>query len=367
MMPHSHGFLHHLAHDFDRALEIEAFTGAHIQLQGDGIQLLLTVYRQVSPLGQVLADQAVDVFVATALPGAVRVAEVNSDPCLLGDFSMPRHLPALVVGHALAHRQRHAVERCTEALHRRGRRCVVHLHQHQVATGALHQRAYRRGVGLTLDQVALPMPRHQPVFDLWRANMNADHLRDLAAPIHATRARPARRLALAQADDQLLAQLADRQGIDRVIDRLTTDVGISEVGYGHAAQLAGNLLGRQTLTQHVGHQFEALAARHKLALGATNLAPNVHLLLGAAGRVSTTTASIALQLSADGRGRPVNQASNAAQAEALSLTELNDGALFDAEFGIGHRGSTVPERSGVALSFRGRQALEKTRTTKKGC
>ncbi|WP_222936333.1 hypothetical protein, partial [Pseudomonas lactis] len=45
------------------------------------------------------------------------------------------------------------------------------------------------------------------------------------------------------------------------------------------------------------------------------------------------------------------------QAEALSLTELNDGALFDAEFGIGHRGSTVPERSGVALSFRGRRAL----------
>ncbi|UUJ38803.1 hypothetical protein L1A22_18920 [Pseudomonas extremaustralis] len=38
------------------------------------------------------------------------------------------------------------------------------------------------------------------------------------------------------------------------------------------------------------------------------------------------------------------------------MTELNDGALFDAEFGIGHRGSTVPERSGVALSFRGRLA-----------
>ncbi|WP_234452349.1 hypothetical protein, partial [Pseudomonas sp. MF6751] len=45
-------------------------------------------------------------------------------------------------------------------------------------------------------------------------------------------------------------------------------------------------------------------------------------------------------------------------AEALSLTELNDGALFDAEFGIGHRGSTVPERSGVALSFRGRPILK---------
>ncbi|WP_206540864.1 hypothetical protein, partial [Pseudomonas helleri] len=39
------------------------------------------------------------------------------------------------------------------------------------------------------------------------------------------------------------------------------------------------------------------------------------------------------------------------QAEALGTTDLNGGALFNAEFGIRHRGSTVPERSGVALSF----------------
>ncbi|VQG03386.1 Uncharacterised protein [Streptococcus pneumoniae] len=311
-MPHNQGFLHHLAHDFDRALEIKAFTGAHIQFQGDGIQLLLAVYRQVSPLGQVLANQAVDVFVAAALPGAVRVAEVDRHAGSLGDLGMSRHLPALVVGHTLAHRQRHAIKRCTEALHRRGRRCVVHLHQHQVATGALHQRAYRRGVGLTLDQVALPMPRHQPVFDLWRAHMNADHFRDLAAPIHATRARPARRLALAQADDQLLAQLADRQGIDRVIDRLTTDVGVSEVGYGHAAQLAGNLLGRQTLTQHVGHQLEALATRQQLSFRSTALAAGLHLLLGHAGRVAATGISIAAQLATDGRRGSGDQASNLA-------------------------------------------------------
>ncbi|MDV7900023.1 hypothetical protein R4J99_31225, partial [Pseudomonas aeruginosa] len=37
--------------------------------------------------------------------------------------------------------------------------------------------------------------------------------------------------------------------------------------------------------------------------------------------------------------------------EALGTTDLNGGALFNAEFGIRHRGSTVPERSGVALSF----------------
>ncbi|WP_220456969.1 hypothetical protein, partial [Pseudomonas aeruginosa] len=43
------------------------------------------------------------------------------------------------------------------------------------------------------------------------------------------------------------------------------------------------------------------------------------------------------------------------QAEALGTTDLNGGALFNAEFGIRHRGSTVPERSGVALSFCRRQ------------
>ncbi|MDW3716774.1 hypothetical protein R9X34_32895, partial [Pseudomonas sp. 2023EL-01195] len=44
-------------------------------------------------------------------------------------------------------------------------------------------------------------------------------------------------------------------------------------------------------------------------------------------------------------------------AEPLGTADLNGGAFFNAEFGIGHRGSTVPERSGVALSFRGRQAF----------
>ncbi|WP_223184007.1 hypothetical protein, partial [Pseudomonas fragi] len=44
-------------------------------------------------------------------------------------------------------------------------------------------------------------------------------------------------------------------------------------------------------------------------------------------------------------------------AEALGMTDLNGGALFNAEFGIRHRGSTVPERSGVALSFCRRPVL----------
>ncbi|MGH8601400.1 MAG: hypothetical protein ACREXR_01050, partial [Gammaproteobacteria bacterium] len=45
------------------------------------------------------------------------------------------------------------------------------------------------------------------------------------------------------------------------------------------------------------------------------------------------------------------------QAVALGMTELKGGALFNAEFGIRHRGSTVPEWSGVALSFCRRPAI----------
>jgi hypothetical protein len=42
----------------------------------------------------------------------------------------------------------------------------------------------------------------------------------------------------------------------------------------------------------------------------------------------------------------------------LGMTDLNGGALFNAEFGIRHRGSTVLERSGVALSFCRRPKLQ---------
>lgn len=157
-MLHSQAFLHHFTHDFDGVLEVEAFARAHVQLQGNGIQLLLAGSRQVRPLGQVLADQEIDVFVAATLPRAVWIAEVNGHTPLLRDLNLPCHLPPLVVGHALAHRQRHAVQRDAKALHRRSRRRVVHLDQHQVAAGTFNQRTDRRDVVLALDQITPQCP-----------------------------------------------------------------------------------------------------------------------------------------------------------------------------------------------------------------
>ena len=123
--------------------------------------------------------------------------------------------------------------------------------------------------------------------------------------------------------------------------------GISEAGYVHAAQLAGNLFGRQSLTQHMGHQFEAFTVWQQLSLRPADLAPGTHLLLGRTGRVMTAGLSIAPHLPADGRGGSVDQAGNLTQAEALGMTDLNGGALFNAEFGIRHR--AAPYRKGQVL------------------
>ncbi len=53
------------------------------------------------------------------------------------------------------------------------------------------------------------------------------------------------------------------------------------------------------------------------------------------------------QMLADGRRGSVDQAGNPTQAEALGMTDLNGGALFNAEFGIRHR--AAPYRKGQVL------------------
>ncbi|WP_222938787.1 hypothetical protein, partial [Pseudomonas veronii] len=47
-------------------------------------------------------------------------------------------------------------------------------------------------------------------------------------------------------------------------------------------------------------------------------------------------------------------------AETLGKAELKGRTFGDTEFVIGHSGSTVPERSGVALSFCGRREIGHT-------
>lgn len=113
-MSHRHGVLHYLTLDFDRTLDLEAHTRTHVQLQRDEIQLFLAVYRQLHSLGPVLAHKAADVILASTLPKIVRAKAADRHTGLLGALRLSRHFPALVVVHALAYRQRHAIERWAE-------------------------------------------------------------------------------------------------------------------------------------------------------------------------------------------------------------------------------------------------------------
>jgi hypothetical protein len=98
-------------HALNRTFPIEAFTRVNVHQVCNIIQLLLTVYRQLRALGQGLANHAVNVLVAAALPGAMWGVEVNSHSGIPGDLGVFGHLPPSLIGHVLMHRQRHPVER----------------------------------------------------------------------------------------------------------------------------------------------------------------------------------------------------------------------------------------------------------------
>ena len=103
------------------------------------------------PKGQVLAQQAVGVLVGPALPGGMRVGEVNAQARDRGQFLVPRHLLALVVGQGEAQRCRHRQQAGSETIACRLRLGVGQLDQDQLAAGALDQRADRGAVAGPLD------------------------------------------------------------------------------------------------------------------------------------------------------------------------------------------------------------------------
>ena len=73
-----------------------------VETIGDGVEVILTVDREVSALGQILAQQAVGVLAGTTLPGTVRVAEVDLHACCGAEFLVARHFLALVIREGLS-------------------------------------------------------------------------------------------------------------------------------------------------------------------------------------------------------------------------------------------------------------------------
>lgn len=90
--------LHKVSEGLNGAAPVEGLAGSVVQQVSNGVQCLLVMDRQIRALGQHLAQQPVGVFAGATLPGAVGVAEVHPDVGGSGQFAMPGHLLALVVG-----------------------------------------------------------------------------------------------------------------------------------------------------------------------------------------------------------------------------------------------------------------------------
>ena len=84
-------------------------TRSVVELPGDGVEVILGEPGQVSAFGQVLAQEPVGVFVAAALPGAMRVRKEHRYAGHVGQALMLTHLLALVIGQRLAQGFRYAV------------------------------------------------------------------------------------------------------------------------------------------------------------------------------------------------------------------------------------------------------------------
>jgi hypothetical protein len=80
--------------DLVGSFEVEYFAGSVVEAFGDFVEVVLCVSTEVGSLGQILAYEAIGIFVAAALPRAVGIAEVDFDAGVGGELCMARHFSA---------------------------------------------------------------------------------------------------------------------------------------------------------------------------------------------------------------------------------------------------------------------------------
>ena len=174
-----------------RGCASRGFAGSVVEFGGDVVEVLGAVHGQVGALGEVLAQQPVGVLVGAALPGRVRVAEVDRagrwrrrsgrgrpSPC-----PGPRSASGAACAGSSAHRGDHRRRRPRR---RRGRRAGAAASR----SGWCARPGCRSPSSLAVpdDQVAFPVPGHRPVLDLGGPLADVDHVRD-PAPAARRRAR----------------------------------------------------------------------------------------------------------------------------------------------------------------------------------
>ena len=234
--------------DFQGRRKIEAFPRARIQAMGNGVQFALRVARQVGPLGQILAQQAIGVLVGAALPRAIRIGKEDLEREPLGQPLVLGHLFPTVIGQGLPQQGGHVPEFLGEALSSTRRIRPVHSGQDDQSSRPFYQGANGRPVESAFEQGAFPVARHRPRGHLGGPRGDRRHIGNLAPSIRSPRPRATCLACLSQRRHQLTAQRTTGQHIQTGIDGFSRQV-FAHVVRIRVSEASSNLLGRAALPQ----------------------------------------------------------------------------------------------------------------------
>ena len=327
--------------DFQGRGKVEALSRSRVQPMGDGIQLTLGVARQVCPLGEVLAQQPVRVFIGAALPRAVRIGKEDLDCEPFGQALVFGHLFPPIIRQGFAQQRGHVPEFLREA--RPGTPGIrpVHPSQKHQARRPLHQGSNSRPIAGPLDEVAFPVAGHRAGRHLGGTFVNRRHVGDLAASIRPSRPGSARLARLTQRRQPCAAQGSAWQHIQPHIDGLRRQV-FPHVVRIRASEASSNLLRR--------------AALHQLCL---DLLPQPRVeefawpprVTGAGdrqglrrtGAIGSASRGVASRLAADGAGGSPQHPGHPPQRMALGQSQAQGLTVFSTQVCVAVRwhGNTV--------------------------
>ena len=136
--------------------EGQSFPGAVIESVHDLLQFFRGDGTQVTPLGKVLADQAIGIFVGSAFPGVVGMGEVHTGSQGLGDAFMLGAFGAIIEGQGMdtsAHGAQKLHGRPTEGLSG----AVGECGEQGVAAFAFHPGDQHPAVPVADERIAFPV------------------------------------------------------------------------------------------------------------------------------------------------------------------------------------------------------------------
>lgn len=241
-----------LGKDLQRGGPLKTFSRSGIQTMSDGIEGTLSVARQIDAFRQILAEQAVGIFIAPPLPGTMGISEEDLEvkplgkPLVLGHFFPP------IIGQRFPQRGRYVAEFLRKLLASTLRICPFKPSQDDETRGPFHESADRRAIASFLDEIPFPVAGDRAGRHFCRPFSNERHVGDLASPITPTCPRTTGFMGLPQRGQQFLAQRSPWEHIQAGIDGFRRDP-FAHVGRILSSKAPRNLFRRMAMVQLALH------------------------------------------------------------------------------------------------------------------